>query len=86
MAIQHAKNFLQEAMRNREFRRQVQACSSLEDFEQFKQEYGYPFSLADMEEASTMLHVSCQTEEQANDFFSIIQWFALFIKSISPAR
>jgi predicted ribosomally synthesized peptide with nif11-like leader len=82
MAIQNAKNFLKEAMNNRDFRRLVQRCSTHNEFEQFKIEQGYSFSLVDMEEASTMMHVGCETEEQANDFFSIIQWYTLFLKGL----
>lgn len=38
---------------------------------------GFKFDVNDFEESINMLHVKCQTEEEAAELFQVVNWFRM---------
>ena len=82
MPIQDAKRFMRKSIKSIDFRKRVQKCVSVSDFEALQSEYNMFFTHAEMEDACTILHTECASPEEANDFFSIVQWYNLVQSSL----
>ena len=76
MAIQNAMNFINDASRDKNLRTGLYTLKQ-EDILPELEKLGYAFSLDEFEESINMLHVQCQSEEQANKLFEVVNWFKL---------
>ena len=78
MAIQDAMNFIRESQQNRELRKEVNRAEPELLFNHLAQR-GYAFTKDEFEESVNMLHVKCQSEEEANQLMQTNMWFKLLI-------
>lgn len=66
MTIQNAICFLDEIEDDQALRSQAYSCRSETDWQDILRQHGIPFEPAEFEEAINLLHVKCQTYEQAD--------------------
>lgn len=76
MPLQHAINFIKDAGNDKELRKSLYGVKP-EELMPTLADKGYEFSLSDFEESINMLHVQCQSEEQANKLFEVVWWFKM---------
>lgn len=76
MPLQDAINFIKDVGRDRSMRKSLYAFQPTEILPELAKK-GYEFSFDDFEESVNMLHVQCQSEEQANKLFEVVWWFKM---------
>lgn len=76
MAIQDAMNFIVDAGQNDVLRNSLIPLKQNAILPELELQ-GYKFTISEFEEAINMLHVQCQTEEDANFLFEVVNWFKL---------
>lgn len=76
MAINDAMKFIRESQQNGDLRKAVNQCKPAGLFARL-QELGFDFNRSEFEESVNMLHVKCQTQEEANRLMQTDMWFKL---------
>ncbi|MFV0378962.1 MAG: hypothetical protein ACK5JD_16855 [Mangrovibacterium sp.] len=76
MAIHDAMKFIRESQQNGDLRKAVNQCKPAVLYSRLE-ELGYNFSLSEFEESVTMMHVKCQSAEEANRLMQTDMWFKL---------
>lgn len=82
MAIQNAIKLLKDVSHSRELRQDINGIDSHVELDFYLNNKGYYFSMAEFEESVNMLHVQCQTYEEANDLMQIAMWFRLLVGTL----
>ena len=81
MAIQHAIHFIQDSQKNPELRKTVNRASYVTQIYAELKEEGYDFTPEEFEESVNLLHVKCQSEDQANHLMDTVMWFRMVVSS-----
>lgn len=83
MPIMDAIKFIKAASKNESLRQSLYAIPSDEIYTVIS-EKGYTFTENEFEDSINMLHVQCQTEEQASLLFEVVYWFRMLIRRPNP--
>ncbi len=83
MPIQQAMNFIHDAGSNKDLRSSLYKLGKKEIFP-YLEKKGYKFTMDEFEESTNLLHVKCQTEEEANLLFEVIWWFKMILQQPQP--
>jgi hypothetical protein len=78
MAIQYAINFIGDVRCDDTLRRSFNKIPNTQLFAALA-EKGYDFSMDEFEESVNLLHVKCQTAEEAADLFQVVWWFKMLL-------
>lgn len=78
MSIHNAKIFIQQVHTDPDFRKLCNAVGSKEGIYQMLKEIDMHFEEEEFEEAINLLHVKCQTYEEADDVKQIEWWYSMF--------
>lgn len=76
MAIQNAMNLIRDVKTDEDLRDKLYTLPQGE-IELFLDEQGYKFSYPEFEDAIDMLHVKCQTHEEAEELMQVVMWLKL---------
>ena len=82
MSVHNAIKLLQSIDNHDSLRRQMYSCKNALDLENILKSHNIWFQKAEFEEALNMLHVKCQTKEEANELFQKAEWYNFLIASI----
>lgn len=75
MALNNVEKFLNKIETTPELRKTAYKCNNKSELDNFLKTNDLHFTYNEFEAAIDMLHVKCQTEEQANELFEKINWF-----------
>jgi hypothetical protein len=64
-------------------RREMVSCTSLNELKEYLFNKGFQFSNHEFEEAVNVLHVKCQTFENADNLMAKAEWFNYLLYSMS---
>ncbi len=81
MSIRNAQIFLNKLREDELFREEVVIANTENDLNTILHNHGISFSSPEMEEAFNMLHVACQTEEDAEYLKQAYLYYQLLISS-----
>jgi predicted ribosomally synthesized peptide with nif11-like leader len=76
MSINNATKFIKDSQVNSSLRKKVNELNP-EELKRFMDESGYQFTTNDFDDSVNMLHLKCQTEEEAENLMQIAMWFSL---------
>jgi predicted ribosomally synthesized peptide with nif11-like leader len=76
MAIQNAMNLIRDVKNDVDLRYNLHTIHQ-SDVEMFLEEQGYKFTYQEFEEAINMMHVKCQTHEEADELMQVVMWLKL---------
>lgn len=76
MSINNAMKFIKDSQENPLLRDKVNEYAPYE-LEKFMIESGYQFTTNDFDDSINILHLKCQTEEEAENLMQIAMWFSL---------
>ena len=76
MPLQDAINFIKKASKDDELRNSLYPLKQEEIFPSLVNQ-GFKFNFAEFEESINVLHVQCQTEEEAQHLFEVVWWFKM---------
>lgn len=76
MAIQNAMNLIRNVKTDAGLRDKLHTLQQNE-LELYLDEQGYKFSYTEFEDAIDMLHVKCQTHEEAEELMQVVMWLKL---------
>ena len=76
MAIQNAMNLIRDVKADDELREKLYALTQSE-VDLFLDEQGYKFTHPEFEDAVNMLHVKCQTYDEAEELMQVVMWLKL---------
>lgn len=83
MPLNDAMKFIKAAGRNEELRYSLYSVPADKIYDTLEDK-GYKFNEYDFEESVNMLHVQCQTYEQANLLFEVVNWFRMLLRRPEP--
>ena len=83
MSIQKAQNFLSKVQEDSLFRDKIIIADSKSDLHNILNEHNISFSSGEIEEAFNMLHVACQTEEEAESLKHAYLYYQLLVASFT---
>jgi len=84
MTIKNAITFLEDIDFEPKLRSRVYACKSRGEWLETLQAHGTPFTPSELEESINMLHVQCQTYEQADDLLHKADCIRMIIADFYP--
>ena len=76
MALQDAIKFIKQAAKDDTLRHSLYSVDPNKILPELEKQ-GYKFTLNEFEESINVLHVRCQTEDEANRLFQVIWWFKM---------
>lgn len=76
MPLNDAINFIKNAGSDKALRQSLYTVKTEEIFPSLESK-GYKFTPAEFEESINLLHVKCQTEDEANHLFEVVNWFKM---------
>ena len=82
MSVQKAIKLLQSIDNRDVLRRQMYACKSIVELDDLLKVNNIWFQSHEFEEALNMLHVKCQTKEEANELFLKAEWYNFLVASV----
>jgi len=77
MSIQNAKNFIKRVQQDAPFRKEMYSVKGMDGFNEFIQEKGMPFTVADFEEAHSMMMFKCQFAEEHDELENTVNLIKL---------
>jgi predicted ribosomally synthesized peptide with nif11-like leader len=83
MSIQKAQLFLNKVQEDIHFRKKVICANSEHDLSTILRQYNINFSSTEIENAFNMLHVSCQTEDDAEKLKHAYLYYQLLVSSFT---
>jgi hypothetical protein len=83
MSIQNAIDFLQKTMQNPESRSELYGLNSQSEFADWLSLRGMPFHMGEFEESVNLLHVKCQSHEEANLLLNRVDWVRMYWSSLT---
>ncbi len=78
MAIQNAMNLIRDVQQDDELREKLYTIPQ-NDIEAYLDENGYKFTHGEFEDATNMLHVKCQSYEEAEQLMQVVMWLKLML-------
>lgn len=82
MPLQHAIDLLTDITTDKKLRFDLYSCETLNDLTQCMAQKGYKFTFDEFEDAVNVMHVKCQTEEQANEVMDKADWYRGLVYSM----
>ena len=82
MSVQNAIKLLQTIDNTSLLRSQMYACKHISELDNLLLASNMWFHEEEFEEALNMLHVKCQTKEEANELFLKAEWYNFLVASI----
>lgn len=83
MSIQNAIDFLQQTMQNPDSRNELYGLNSHAEFSEWLTMHGIPFHMDEFEESVNLLHVKCQSHEEANLLLNRVDWVRMYWSSLT---
>ena len=83
MPLQHAIHFIQNMDHEPQLRESLYACQTESTLWNALSQQGLSFSEEDFEQAVTLLHVRCQSHEDALLLMQKAQWFRTILASLT---
>lgn len=83
MSIQNSIDFLQAYAGQPEIRSQLYKLDTRKEFTDWLSERNLLFQYGEFDESVNLLHVKCQTIEQADDLLHKVDWFRMFWSSLT---
>ena len=83
MAINNILTLFDTIGENNKLRSSLNACTTTTELDKCLESYRLPFSEEEFEEAINLMHVKCQTQEQADELFSKVHWFRFLLSSLA---
>jgi hypothetical protein len=82
MSVHNAVKLIQSLDSDFTLRNQMYACKHISELDSFLNKNNIWFQMDEFEEAFNMLHVKCQTIEEANDLFQKKDWYCFLFASM----
>ena len=79
MSIQNAKFFLKDIQQSDRLRDEINSLKTVNEFTEYLEQCKLPFSSSEIEEAFNMLHVQCQSENEAESLKNAYLYYQLII-------
>ena len=78
MAINDAMKFIRTTQKDKELRQTIYKIEPERFFPELA-ELGYSFTMNEFEESVNMLHVKCQSKEEADQLMQTSMWFKMIV-------
>lgn len=82
MPLQHAIQFLNQLNKLPSLREALYSCRNEDELRRALHNEGFSFEWNEFEESVNMLHVRCQSYEQASDLMQKAEWFRMVLGSV----
>lgn len=83
MSIQNSIDFLQQAMKNPDTRSELYGLSSHAEFSEWLVLHDLAFHMDEFEESVNLLHVKCQSHEEASLLLNRVDWVRMYWSSLT---